>query len=291
MTLKQLLKCKVSQYDGTQTKLVSQLNLFHKEFENLDDITFSRWVNGRTTPSRLKTFLLILFFTDNIDERFLCLKKIFRGFKIDKVYLKKLEEKENLLSDSYHNIKNPDNSDTSVEQKELSIGEMMVLLDSVHPQSAIIYKNIIASIEKNQIKSFICSTDNNHIINHFPYILYSNVKDSNIRLLNNSLNIENGYGSILNLMIFTPGYATSMHNFNSMSKNILLSLLKQEYKVISGTKILSFVRHSKTLDFYLINGFYLHDIIYFDNIRYYIAIADAENLLSSRYCLSLLQSD
>ncbi|HIF9408388.1 TPA: hypothetical protein ACX6R8_000219 [Photobacterium damselae] len=291
MMLKELLKSKVSRSGVTQSRIVSQLNLYHKEFENLDDITFSRWVNGRTKPSRLKTFLLVLFFSyEDTDERFFLFKKIFHHTKCDKNYIKKLEDKKKLLSDSYHNIKNVDFIRASKLEQEVPIKQMQKYLSTVHLRSSIIYDKIISSIPQNKIKNVFCSIphkDYNHL-NHLPYICYDKVKEKEIILIRDNIWISNTDESTLNLLICLPGYATSMKNYDLMSKSILYSLLQQESQYIMKTKIIAFIRHSITFEFYLMNGFSLQKIIYLDGLRYYIVIANAEDVLSSRYCISLL---
>ncbi|KJY82966.1 hypothetical protein TW81_12265 [Vibrio galatheae] len=46
----------------TQAELVSRIQGIEKSFESLDEITLSRWENGRTQPTRKKQILLLIYF-------------------------------------------------------------------------------------------------------------------------------------------------------------------------------------------------------------------------------------
>lgn len=60
------LKNKISNSAHTRNEIIAKLNLYHKEFCNLDAITLSRWINRKTTPSIYKQLLIVQFFEDNI---------------------------------------------------------------------------------------------------------------------------------------------------------------------------------------------------------------------------------
>ncbi len=42
------------------------MNLFDHEFKELDTVTFSRWMTGKTTPSLYKQIMICLFFEYNL---------------------------------------------------------------------------------------------------------------------------------------------------------------------------------------------------------------------------------
>ncbi|WP_341496470.1 hypothetical protein WAX88_17985 [Photobacterium damselae subsp. damselae] len=46
-------------------EIIAKLNLFHPTFKNLDEVTFSRWINNKITPSNKKIALIVLFFKDD----------------------------------------------------------------------------------------------------------------------------------------------------------------------------------------------------------------------------------
>lgn len=64
MMFSQLLKDAEKQSSLARKSLIAQLQLFHLELSNLDEITFSRWVNGATKPSFYKQLIVASFFTD-----------------------------------------------------------------------------------------------------------------------------------------------------------------------------------------------------------------------------------
>ncbi|HIF9059372.1 TPA: hypothetical protein ACX6MG_003437 [Photobacterium damselae] len=81
----------------TNKESVAKLNLYHKAFKNLDEVTFSRWRNGKIIPSNKKIALIILFFNDNYIEfiKKISLKPTTK--KLDKL----IKNKEIYLSNPY----------------------------------------------------------------------------------------------------------------------------------------------------------------------------------------------
>ncbi|MGR5366468.1 hypothetical protein [Photobacterium damselae] len=65
MSFSLYLKNKLSKTTMSRTNIIAQLNLFHSEFKNLDAITFSRWINNKTTPSPYKQILISDYFNDD----------------------------------------------------------------------------------------------------------------------------------------------------------------------------------------------------------------------------------
>lgn len=66
MLFSDYLNMKIIPY--TNKEIITKLNLYHEAFTNLDEVTFSRWRNGRIIPSNKKVALIILFFDDNYVE-------------------------------------------------------------------------------------------------------------------------------------------------------------------------------------------------------------------------------
>ncbi|EPT9249305.1 hypothetical protein ACVTNF_001468 [Photobacterium damselae] len=81
----------------TNKEIVAKLNLHHKAFKNLDEVTFSRWSNGKIIPSNKKIALIILFFNDNYIEY---IKKILLK-PTTKTLDKLVKKKEIYLSNPY----------------------------------------------------------------------------------------------------------------------------------------------------------------------------------------------
>ncbi len=66
MSFSLYLKNKISKNNIKRGVLIARLNLYHTEFTNLDGITFSRWINNKTTPSPYKQILIAHYFNDDI---------------------------------------------------------------------------------------------------------------------------------------------------------------------------------------------------------------------------------
>ncbi|HIF9482181.1 TPA: hypothetical protein ACX6SV_002560 [Photobacterium damselae] len=65
MSFSLYLKNKISKNKINRSDLIAQLNLYHDEFNNLDAITFSRWITNKTTPSPFKQILISNYFNDD----------------------------------------------------------------------------------------------------------------------------------------------------------------------------------------------------------------------------------
>ncbi|WP_158134630.1 hypothetical protein [Photobacterium damselae] len=57
------LKTKINKKSNKE--IIAKLNLFHPIFKNLDEVTFSRWVNNKVKPSNKKIALIVIFFNDD----------------------------------------------------------------------------------------------------------------------------------------------------------------------------------------------------------------------------------
>ncbi|MCG3815971.1 hypothetical protein I3256_08465 [Photobacterium damselae] len=66
MSFKDFLSYQINESFLTRKECIAKLNLYHDEFINLDSVTFSRWMNGRTIPSLLKQLLICDFFQYDI---------------------------------------------------------------------------------------------------------------------------------------------------------------------------------------------------------------------------------
>ncbi|USR75071.1 hypothetical protein NGM67_03280 [Photobacterium damselae] len=66
MSFSLYLKNKLSEKQISRNDFIAQLNLFNNEFENLDAITLSRWMNNKTTPSTYKQVLISHYFNDDL---------------------------------------------------------------------------------------------------------------------------------------------------------------------------------------------------------------------------------
>lgn len=60
------LQSVMDEKSSTSLEVVAKLNLFHPEFSDLDTVTYSRWLNGKTKPSYKKQIMICVFFDFNV---------------------------------------------------------------------------------------------------------------------------------------------------------------------------------------------------------------------------------
>ncbi len=66
MSFSKFLKDNVDKSKKTRASIIAKLNLFDHEFRELDTVTFSRWMTGKTTPSLYKQIMICLFFKHDL---------------------------------------------------------------------------------------------------------------------------------------------------------------------------------------------------------------------------------
>lgn len=66
MSFESYLQDKLFNIGFVRNKLIDDLSFLYEEFQSLDHITLSRWVNGNTEPSILKQLLVCNYFNDSI---------------------------------------------------------------------------------------------------------------------------------------------------------------------------------------------------------------------------------
>lgn len=66
MKFDELLKVLEKGVNKTKVEIIAELRVYHKSFERLDKITYSRWFNGVTTPSLYKQILILKCFNKSI---------------------------------------------------------------------------------------------------------------------------------------------------------------------------------------------------------------------------------
>lgn len=101
MSFNLYLKNKIATKKINRSDLIAQLNLYHKEFNNLDAITFSRWVNNKTTPSPYKQILIANYFNDDL---LLFIKRDITIKKESKLTINIFDKTMSNIENSYHNI-------------------------------------------------------------------------------------------------------------------------------------------------------------------------------------------
>ncbi|HIF9183878.1 TPA: hypothetical protein ACX6S1_003152 [Photobacterium damselae] len=121
MSFSLYLKNKLSNSKMNRSNLIAQLNLYHKEFANLDAITFSRWINKKTTPSSYKQILISSYFNDDPIEfikKHISIKK--EAKLIENIFDKTMNNIElSYTNISYfHNYSHPNYTVESLDQEQ-----------------------------------------------------------------------------------------------------------------------------------------------------------------------------
>ncbi|WP_373408796.1 hypothetical protein, partial [Vibrio jasicida] len=100
MPFSRYLKGKLSNLKLSSKSLIAKLQLFSDEFEKLDSVTLSRWLNGRTIPSLERQILVLRCLELKLHPYLECisLPSVPRSFT--KVY----EEVFDNIASSYHSI-------------------------------------------------------------------------------------------------------------------------------------------------------------------------------------------
>ncbi|MGR5227763.1 hypothetical protein ACPV30_04510 [Photobacterium damselae] len=101
MSFSLYLKNKISKNKINRSDLIAQLNLYHNEFNNLDAITFSRWITNKTTPSPYKQILIANFFND---DPVVFIKNNITIKKESKLVINLFDKVMNNIESSYSNI-------------------------------------------------------------------------------------------------------------------------------------------------------------------------------------------
>ncbi|NVH48432.1 hypothetical protein [Photobacterium damselae] len=92
MSFKHFISPKIIKSQLSRKDCIAKLNIYHSEFKNLDSVTLSRWLNGRTVPSLYKQILLCNFFEYNLmdfikNKHFQVLNE---GKKTSEIYLNEM---------------------------------------------------------------------------------------------------------------------------------------------------------------------------------------------------------
>ncbi|MGF1901074.1 hypothetical protein [Aliivibrio sifiae] len=214
----------------TQTRVVCELQLKFDIFSSLDEITFSRWVNNKTTPSLEKQLLIayhlekkMSFFISNIDNK-----------KCKKSLITKFDETFERIENSYHQI----NYRKSLkEDKTLSLMNMnkethRISLGCFYNQFKI-YKDIFSYIDNNKIDittTVLAIKNNGEVISHIsfnrniekiiPYVQKKHTSD-----MEKSISINIGYYSNKESYNILTGhlFCHLIDNFISINKIYVIS--------------------------------------------------------------------
>ncbi|EPT9249324.1 hypothetical protein ACVTNF_001487 [Photobacterium damselae] len=227
-------------------EIVAKLNLFHPIFRDLDEVTFSRWINNRVTPSNKKIALIILFFKDDYIEylSILELKPITKSFE------KKVDIKEKKLSDPYFSF-----YDTFKIYEFNNLIDFHKALPDKHNVEAII------SPFQNSIKKAIFFKG----YRSYAYSFYLNVKKDTFWPMG-SFNLSKGLW-----FITPPTYQTHMETHNELLYCILSYICENLTDVLTNVKILHIAKTNEFSEYYSLLGYQKPTIISnINNTPYYI---------------------
>lgn len=151
----------------TQIEFVSEIQKFHELFKSLDEITLSRWENGRTKPSKKKQIIILL--------KLGCLELFHDMYCFDSNSITALNE---LLSKRYRGNFNNSDSPYLVGKKYITISKHKGIPESrlafylnyfemVHRTSCKQLTSLVLSQALNEIEFYEFYSDDKVLLGHF----------------------------------------------------------------------------------------------------------------------------
>ncbi|EJN6959229.1 hypothetical protein NRD16_001061 [Photobacterium damselae] len=224
---------------------IAELNLFHPIFKDLDEVTFSRWINNRVTPSNKKIALIVLFFKDDYIKTLSILKLK----SLSKSFQKKISVKEKKLSDPYFSFYDKCNA-----------YEFNNLIDFKKKSP---HKNNIETIIdpfQNSIEKIIffdgCQS--------YVYSFYLDIKKDTYWPMGSSVLPKGQY------IITPPTYQTHMETHNEILYCILSYICENLADVLMDVRILHTARTNAFSEYYSLLGYQEPTISNINNTSYYI---------------------
>ncbi|HIF9312792.1 TPA: hypothetical protein ACX6Q1_001070 [Photobacterium damselae] len=180
MSFKNFINEQTLSMEHSRVSYIAKINLYHKEFINLDSVTFSRWVNGRTVPSLFKQILLCLFFKTDVmtfikNKNYTITSK---GKKLEDTYTKTMRN----ISNSIVNINYSYSRDTT-SKYQVSVYKKNEYRKkyAIFYNNFTIYKDFLSKIDSLSIIPITLTFEelrNNHIVGHdsISYVSKENKK-------------------------------------------------------------------------------------------------------------------
>ncbi|EJN6959228.1 hypothetical protein NRD16_001060 [Photobacterium damselae] len=249
------LKNKIS--GKSNKEIVAKLNLFHPIFKNLDEVTFSRWINNKITPSNKKIALIVLFFKDDYIDTITNIE-----LKITSIFKKNLEIKKRKIMDPY--LKNYE----VLETKEFE--SLAVFPNSLPIQAKKNMEIALSKISKNIEKTILFQG-----VKSYLYCFYFKLKSPlNWEELN--IKLYNGY-YILN----APTYLTHIENSDEALYALTNYTCEQQLDKVKNTTVILMERTNEFDKYYQTFGYSYHISTIINNKKYYIYKASLIDILTS----------
>ncbi|HIF9129888.1 TPA: hypothetical protein ACX6PG_002223 [Photobacterium damselae] len=239
------LKNKIS--GKSNKEIVAKLNLFHPIFKNLDEVTFSRWINNKITPSNKKIALIVLFFKDDYINTISHIKLKTTTTKTNKA----MKIKQKKLSDPYFSFYDNINI--------LEMNSFQEFPDFHFPKVKKIINNANEEL-KDSIKKIILFRG----IQTYVYSLFLDVKESFYfsmfqRQLNKGLYV-----------ITPPTYQTSNSNHREILFIIASYISDFLKKDLSKITVILMARTNAFYNYYESLGYKYAKKIFIDEKEYYL---------------------
>ncbi|HGO5291049.1 hypothetical protein ACPV34_07445 [Photobacterium damselae] len=276
MSFSLYLKNKISKNKIKRSDLIAQLNLYHKEFTNLDAITFSRWITNKTTPSPYKQILISNYFNDDP------LYFIQNHITINRVSQSIINSFNKLMIDiesSYTNISYFYNNENPTYRIDILEKDSYNDLLGVYYSNFRTYRELFKEFKKNNINNkHIC------IIEQRNNIISSHI--STVKLDNKTSKIISDY---FNTEINSEYFVELSYINNRSSYLIIISLLIYFFHKNSVRNITCLIR-SDFLDFLTNLSFEQISSAFIDNhgMKLYLVRADLLEIISNPFTIKLL---
>lgn len=152
----------------SRSECIAKLNLYHKEFENLDTVTLSRWITGKTTPSLYKQLLICHYFNKNLFEFIKCKQFTSNNYgkNLNDKFSKLMHNIENSTFTLNYNCTKAHASSYSVEELEKN-QYRKDFLNFYHHFDLYIKAHNFIDKDKIQLQSIVCKRIKNYqIVSH-----------------------------------------------------------------------------------------------------------------------------
>ncbi|UKA11866.1 hypothetical protein [Photobacterium damselae] len=283
MSFKEFISFQIKKSSLTRNECIAKLNLYHFEFNKLDTVTLSRWINGKTVPSLYKQILISEYF--NVDVFSFIKNKNYTltndGKKLEELHRRLTSKVSNSFSNISYNYSRYDKKTYLVNNydKEKYRNKFLVFYTNFY-----LYQKIFSIVDENNIKS-VCITfeeyRSNCIVGHDSMSL---VSTKYFDIFNDFFETKLDFKD--DFWLANIGYHSSSQSFNIAFTSMLYFLYKNKQQ-----SYLSLVRSDDTFHNLTEVGYeQIGKTITDCNEKIYLTKSDVKKVLSHPFVISQINN-